>query len=71
MGKCSNCSGYIKKNDYRAKCSNCNAEICEDCENDEVNMIHGNLYCNHCYNEMGDELESPDLGDDGAYNNGY
>ena len=68
MANCSICSNYIKKDDYRIYCCNCDAEICEDCESDNRNMIHGDQYCNVCFNEIGGELENPDLGDDGYHN---
>jgi len=68
MPRCGICSNYIKRNDDKTYCTNCDAVICEECEMDEKNMINGNQYCNDCYEELADELNNPDLGDDGYYN---
>jgi len=47
-------------------CTNCDAKIYKD--EDDIKYIHSEPYCNECYNELADELEDPDLGDDGNHN---
>ena len=45
-------------------CTNCDDKVYEN----KIKWINGEPYCRECYEELQDELENPDLGDDGYHN---